>query len=116
MGRRTKISLAEAIDLFGFQHPGCIVTKELIGKTFRKLCFAVHPDKNPDEVHKKMAGIMIGKYAEAKKVLLANFASIPKSQEGDAKKVNTVFVDYIKTVDAKNRKSPFTIYKKGRGK
>ena len=114
MARRRKImSLAEAIDIFGMGHPGCKVTKDLIGKTFRKLCFTVHPDKNKT-ISKEQAAIMVTKYSDAKKVLLENFAAIPKAKEGE--KSNTVFVDYLKTVDTKNRKSPFTVYKKGKGK
>lgn len=112
--RKQPISLAEAIEVFGFRHPGCKVTKDLIGKTFRKLCFSVHTDKNKT-ISKKESGELIGKFTEAKKVLLENFTAIPKTKEGDTSAVSTVFVDYLKTVDAKNRKNPFTIYKKGRG-
>jgi len=113
MRRRKSMSLIEAIDIFGFDHPGCKVTKDLIGKTFKKLCFAVHPDKNKT-ISKEQASILITKYTEGKKILLENFAAIPKAKEGE--KSNTVFVDYLKTVDTKNRKSPFTVYKKGKGK
>jgi len=113
--RRQPMSLSEAIELFGFQHPGCKVTKELIGKIFRKLCFSVHTDKNKS-ISKKESGEMISKFTEAKKVLLANFDAIPKTKDGDSKPTNSIFVDYLKTVDTKNRKSPFTVYKKGKGK
>ena len=113
MRRRKSMSLIEAIDIFGFDHPGCKVTKDLIGKTFKKLCFAVHPDKNKT-ISKEQAAIMVTKYSDAKKVLLENIEAIPETKvEG---KVNSVFVDYLKTVDTKNRKSPFTVYKKGKGK
>ena len=79
---RRKMGLAEAIKIFGLQHPGCKVTKELIGKTFRTLCFSVHTDKNKS-ISKKESGEMIGKFTEAKKTLLANFDAIPFTSEMD---------------------------------
>ena len=112
---RRKMGLAEAIKIFGFQHPGCKVTKELIGKTFRTLCFSVHTDKNKS-ISKKECGEMIGKFTEAKKTLLANFDAIPKTKEDDSTPANSIFVDYLKTVDVKNRPSPFTVYKKGKAR
>lgn len=113
--RRRKMSLSEAIELFGFHLSCCQVTKELIGSTFRKLCFSVHTDKNK-EISSQKSGEMIGKFTEAKKVLLENIKAITQTGTEANKKVNSTFVDYIKTADLKNRKSPFSVYKKGKGK
>ena len=110
MARRlNKTTLGEAFLIFGFSN-GCKITKKIIAQKYRKLAITNHPDKGGDA--KKFA-----KIAEAKEVLIREYESIKtESIENTIKSVGSVFVDWLKVADTKNRKNPFTIYKKGRTK
>ena len=105
-----KMTLAEALEIFGFT-AGNTITKRFIMYKFRKLALQHHPDKGGDA--KKLS-----KVVEAKKVLLRDFDSIAMIDEKGkpVKSVGSVFVDFLKTANTKNIKNPFTIYRKGRTK
>lgn len=111
-----KMTIGEALLVFGFKSE-CKITLEVIKKTYRRLAMKYHPDKNPgDEESEKQFKIV----ANAYEILTQNFDSIATTTPGidgkPVKSVGSVFVDWLKVVDTKNIKNPFTIYKKGRTK
>lgn len=115
-----KTTLGEALCIFDFKSED-IITKKIIAKKFREFSLKFHRRglfSNKDYPEKEADKKKFTKLVEAKGVLLRDFDSIVTIDEKGKpiKSVGSVFVDFLKTVDTKNIKNPFTTYRKGRTK
>lgn len=99
-----KMSLSEAFEIFGFES-GCKVTEKIIIKRYRELSLLNHPDKGGNaKVFAKIAG--------AKEILIRELGTITSTTSDNKKSVGSIFVDWLKAVDVKGIKNPFTTYQR----
>ncbi len=110
--RGNKMTVSEALSIFGFTAESTI-TKDIIKKVFRRLAMKYHPDKNPGN---KDAERKFKTINNAYEVLTQEINTVKTEENGKPinKSVGSIFVDYLKIVDTKNMKNPFTTYRKGR--
>lgn len=107
------MSVTEALEVFGF-NAGSKITKDILKRRYRKLAYKCHPDKNLGD---KTAEGRFKILNNACEILTQNFDAIKTDEEGEfTQSVGTNFVDWIKSVDTKNLKNPFTVYQKGKSK
>lgn len=114
-----KMTLSEALDVFGLSYRDGDITEDLIKKTYRRLAMKYHPDKNqgPGQF---IAETKFKKVANAYEVLTKNLNNVinddePKdASDQSTHKANKEFMDFIKKIKPTSKKGydPFTTYQR----